>query len=269
MIKETTLAVFFKNRYFNQKSKLSFAIQQLFDSLFDVGFAFFIYKYIFSSSVSDNFKEATGSTNYLQFIVVGSSMYVMTSATLLSISRSLIIEVRQGTIESFLLSPVSKIGYYFGTFLEQFIRSCLELVSVVFMGFIFGYHASITSILLMAFMAIIVSISCFGLAIVISVIMVYCNDTFITQNTILMIISIVSGAYFPTQYLPKALQIIGNFLPVTWGIRIARRVTSDLSLTTIRSTDVAWLLLLSILYTLAGLKFLKILEPRIIDNAFS
>lgn len=266
----TVNTTFIKNRRVNNYSKrYSLVLQRLLGGFFELAFPYFAYIYVFHGQLSERFTVAAGSTNYIQFLIIGASMYIMSISTLMTVGRSLMLEIREGTLEPFLLSPASRLGYFFGILVEQIWRSSLELLIILFIGELLGASLSLWFIPLIILMSILVSISCFGMGILMSVIMVFFRDTFLTQNTVITIISILSGIYFPMAYLPKWLQFISELFPITWAVQIVRSLVFNTSSLKSLIQSVLTLTTLTIIYAILGLKVFAKMENSLVENVFS
>jgi len=53
-------------------------------------------------------------------------------------------------------------------------------------------------------------------------VMIYTRDTYISQNTLFLLIFLVCGVVFPSDYLPSWLRMISEMLPVGDAIGIVR-----------------------------------------------
>ncbi|MFQ9890204.1 MAG: ABC transporter permease [Streptococcus sp.] len=91
--------------------------------------------------------------------------------------------------------------------------------------------------------------------------MLWFRDTFISQNTIFLIIFLVSGITFPIELLPKFLRVISNFIPLTYSIKAIRTLYLETQTSMINLSFIQGLLL-SILYFLIGFWYI-IVEKKL------
>lgn len=118
-------------------------------------------------------------------------------------------------------------------------------------------------ILLLGFLY--VSICSFSMGVFLSNIMLWFRDTFISQNTIFLIIFLVSGITFPIELLPKFLRVISNFIPLTYSIKAIRTLYLETQTSMINLSFIQGLLL-SILYFLIGILVYNKVEKKIVSD---
>jgi len=59
-------------------------------------------------NLDGEFGKYTGGADYMTYIVLGSALNVLAVSTLMNIGRALISELREGTLETLLLSPAPR-----------------------------------------------------------------------------------------------------------------------------------------------------------------
>jgi len=181
-----------------------------------------LYYYVFDKTITPEFIKYSKTSDYLQYMLLGQSLNILSFSTLMNVGRCLILEIREGTLDTFLISPASRMGYYVGSYCEQFGRSCIEFGAVLLMGILCGVHISFTSFFTLIIVVVLSSVSFFSVAVLVSIIMVYTRDTFITQNTIFYLMQLVCGVLFPIEYLPMPLQALAEIFPLTPSLRLIR-----------------------------------------------
>lgn len=264
------LATYVKNRQICIRAyPVSLIVQRIVDGVVSVCFPAFIYFFLFKRDVSTTFITYTGTDDYLSYIVLGNCCDVLSVAILMNVGRCMISEIREGTLEPFLISPASRIAYFVGCYMEQFRRAILEFVVVLLIGMLFGTRISIYKVPLLIFFILFISTACFTVSILLSTIMVFTRDTYITQNTLFLLVNFLSGVNFPTEYLPKILQIVGNMYPITPLLRAFRLcVLGGENL-----NHVLFLLLqaavLSIVYFFIGYLWFRKLERKLVEQVLA
>lgn len=263
----TIKAVYKKNRKSMLRAyPISFIAQRILSSLFALLTPIILYYFVFKENLDSEFINS--KTNYLSFISLGYGAYAISIATLMNVGRAIISEIREGTIDSFLLTPSSRLGYFLGTFIEQFVGSIVEYFLVFIFSFFLGARYHLENVLGMTFGVIFISFISFSMSIILSNIMIYTRDTFICQNTLFLLLIFFSGVSFPVSYLPKWLQILSNLIPLTHAINILRDVTSGtIDALTIESIGIA--IFEGMIYFFLGYKWFERLEKILIEEAFS
>jgi ABC-2 type transport system permease protein len=160
--------------------------------------------------------------------------------------------MREGTLDSLLISPVNYMGYLSGNMLEQTMITAGELLTAMIITIPFGLRFSNINLASTLLCIAITLISLFGMAIILSGIMIYFKDTYLSQNTVFSVIYLTTGVLFPIQYLPKWVQTISSCIPVTYSLRILRSsVLTGLDIAS-QSRDFISLAALSIIYFAVG-----------------
>lgn len=164
---------------------------------------------------------------YLDFAFIGIVFYGYTISIILNVSRYLITELYQGTITSLFISPYNLLGVFLGSYFEQFIRSTIEFT--VLLVFIYLLSPTIQSFgLKYLFIGmILINIASLVIGFLLSGIMLILRETFVLQNTLIMILGILSGVVFPVQSFPAKLQLITEMLPITIALNIVRNGKVD------------------------------------------
>ena len=266
MIKETIT----RNLLIYRRSyPLSFLFEVIIHGIVELTLPLLLYYWIFEGAVSESFINSTNSKDYVTFVTLGEASYLLTSITLMNVGRSIISEIREGTVEPLFLSPKPRIYYYLGIYLEQSLRTLVQIFFVFLMGILFGAKISFEQIPAIFLMLLIISVSAFSTALTLSSIMIFSRDTYIVQNTVIYIVGLLSGIFFPREYLPKVLQNIGSFIPLTEALSIFRKVIINGEKLYMFGSELVLIFFLSSLYILIGLLWLRKIEDTIFEKMYS
>jgi ABC-2 type transport system permease protein len=94
------------------------------------------------------------------------------------------------------------------------------------------------------------------------------RDTFISQNTLFILMFLVSGVTFPREILPQWLQIIGDFIPMTQVLEVVRILNSpNYSISKAYSVILIGIIS-SIFYFVIGILWYRKTEQKIIGYIF-
>ncbi|MDI6706729.1 MAG: ABC transporter permease, partial [Bacillota bacterium] len=200
----TTMLATAKRNYYIAKRVFpwSFIVQRIVIGLYTVLFSYFIYHYMFRGYLDSRFETYTGSSDYITYTILGVSLYTFAVSTLMNVGRSLMNELREGTLEALLLSPCSRKGYFLGNLIEQVGRSFLEFFVVLIVGWLLGAKLLNIKIEQLIIVLILSIFSFFSMGVSLATVMLRTRDTYITQNTLFIIVSLVCGISYPIQYLP-------------------------------------------------------------------
>lgn len=246
----------------------SFMISRVATGITQIVFPYFIYVFFMNRNVTETFFQYTGGAEYMTYIVLGSALNVLAVSTLMNIGRALITELREGTLEVLLLAPSSRRPYFIGCLVEQTTRALLEFGTVLLVGALLGANLApifsfraIISILLAIF-------SFFCMGIFLSCIMLYTRDTYITQNTLFVSMSLICGIAFPIQYLPEWVQHLAQLFPLTPAVTLFRSTVIQQEQLLNHIDLIGQILLLSGIYLLIGSLWNQKLERTLIENIF-
>lgn len=238
-------------------------LNRLLDSLFQLLVFWLIAYYMFSNQ--SKLSSGYFINDYFTFASVGMILYNVSVAVLMNVGRSLITEVKEGTLESLLITPYNVDKYYLGVFIEQFGRTTVEGVCTIVLAFILGAKILNISLILWIIGIIYVSIISFCMGVFLSNIMLWMRDTFISQNTLFVIIFFLSGITFPRDLLPSPFYFISEFIPLTHAIESFRMmITSSVNLVDLL---IVFLKGLSgaMIYYIIGISYYKKVEQKVIS----
>jgi ABC-2 type transport system permease protein len=231
----------------------SFLAARLFGSFFTIALAYLIHRALFSNQTPASFQIYAGSSDYLTFILIGVSISTYANGALLGVGRSLIGERRTGTIESLFLAPIPLTAYLVGVMVQQAVLTTIDFLVILVIGVSFGANLAGVNWLGLIVTLIVGHIGFFGMAVILSAVMLYLRDTYVTQNTVIALLYLISGVLFPIQYLPGWVQPVSSIIPLTQALILARRSALLGHSLLSQLPDLLSLLALSLLYCTIGL----------------
>lgn len=245
---------------------ISFLTSNLLDGFFVVFNAWMMERYLFQGALSDQFIHAAGISDYISYAVTGSLVYLFTVRTCLNVSRTLVTELRQGTLESLMLAPFNRIEYFLASMLVQTLTTSMEILLSVFISIPFG--ANYSQINLPGFLVSMgVSLySFFSISLILGSIMLYTRNTYLTQNTLFAFLFLVCGITFPADFLPVWLKQISDWIPVTYAVTLIRNSILHGSGVYEQSGLLIKTVMVSTLYTFVGFQFMKQTEKAALEK---
>jgi ABC-2 type transport system permease protein len=172
------------------------------------------------------FGQLAGTTDYVGFIVIGSTMWMWLNTTLWSVGFHLRNEQMRGTLESNWLCPVPRISVMLGASLTQLGTSLMFLVvSIVEFRLFLGVQlvrASSALPLLLIVLLLIPSI--YGLGLAFASLVVRFKEANAMVFLVRGIFMIFCGISYPLAVLPEWMQRTASFLPLTYAIRSMRAI---------------------------------------------
>ena len=201
---------------------VSFMVGCILTSFYTTFGAWLMYHYFFRGQLSESFTGLTGTSDYMSYAIVGSLMYLFVVRTCLNVSRTLMTELWEGTLESLMLAPFRRVSYFLGNMLLQTITTFGETAIATLIGVLFGLR--IHDFNPAGFIiAVLLSLYCFfGVSLILGCVMLYTRNTYITQNTLFTAMFLVCGITFPKEYLPMWLRVLGSIIPVTDCVSLMR-----------------------------------------------
>jgi len=219
--------------------------------LLNLGTAWVLYNVVYHQSTSTNFVSATNSSDYFSFVVVGSAFFVYVVATMFTLGRTMFWDRASGTLEAVMLTPASTLAYMTGSMISAFGTATLNLVIMVVLGTLLGFHLGSLNLSLFAVGLVFMIISLFGLGLIVNAVTLYFRDRTNTANTLTTLILVFSGIVAPLPLLPSWAQVIGSTIPFTYALNLLRQ--SLIATTSTASyTDAVLLIITSLAYLATG-----------------
>ncbi|HXQ35785.1 MAG TPA: ABC transporter permease [Anaerolineales bacterium] len=170
------------------------------------------------------FTKATGATDFIGYIVIGTTVWMWQNIVLWDVGFSLRNEQMRGTLESNWLSPTWRFSYLLGHTGPQIISMLMFIgITALEFGLLFGVrlHGSVWMILLVMLAAI---PSIYGLGFAFASLVITVKEANAFVFLIRGLVMIFCGITFPISLLPGWMQSFAMWLPPTYlihGMRAA------------------------------------------------
>ena len=170
------------------------------------------------------FTKATGATDFIGYIVIGTTVWMWQNIVLWDVGFSLRNEQMRGTLESNWLSPTWRFSYLLGHTGPQIISMLMFIgITALEFGLLFGVrlHGSLWMILLVMLAAI---PSIYGLGFAFASLVITVKEANAFVFLIRGLVMIFCGITFPISLLPGWMQSFAMWLPPTYlihGMRAA------------------------------------------------
>ena len=217
--------------------------------------------------VAPIFLDSAGGVGYPGFMVVGTALYGTTHGILLNVSRTLMTERREGTLESVLMIPFPRWQYYGGAQLYQFVITGFDVLLAVIIGKIIGLRFDVHPAALIA-AAVQFFLTLYGIALLVSLLMIKLKDTYFIQNTIIPLVLLIGGYLFPVEVLPPPLRIAADIFPVHRGVEMIRSAVLRGSWN-VSASDYAFSLFPGLLFLILGYLLLPYIERKALEEYLS
>jgi ABC-2 type transport system permease protein len=171
------------------------------------------------------FAANVGTDNYVAYMLLGSSVFVIVSLAFWHVANWLRWEMETGTLEALYLSPTQRIWVAAGTALYSILRGVLSATLAYFLGsFILGVNPFQGEILLALAFILVGVIPLYGMTLLFGAVVLKVKDAHALINLMQWGVSFLMGVFFPITIFPPALKVLALLFPPTWmtnGVRSA------------------------------------------------
>jgi ABC-2 type transport system permease protein len=212
---------------------------------------------------STSFAQATGTPNYIPFIVIGAVLNSYVSTLLNGMGDNIRRESLQGTLDYVLAAPCNKASVLVGKALSESLSSTLFAISQFAISLLlFPITVSVGVLLPVFFIIILLILGLYGLSLVFAAFSLMYKQSHGFGQTVGYVFYIFSPVRYPVESLPFAAQIFSKFLPLTYAIVIVRALMllgADLSSVYM---EVLALVIIDIVLIAAGFLLFNYMEEK-------
>jgi ABC-2 type transport system permease protein len=170
------------------------------------------------------YKSATGTNDFIGFIVIGTMIYMWANMTMWSFGTYLRDEQNRGTLESNWLCPIHKFDILIGGSVVSIMQGIISIiVSMIEYRFIFRVHFT-GNVLVWCVVFIVLIPGVYGLSSIFASLVLWVKETNSMVQLVRGLIMILCGISFPISVMPTWMQSAAKFLPFTFGISACRTI---------------------------------------------
>lgn len=172
------------------------------------------------------YKMLNAPPEFTGFVIIGGTMIAFWANVLWNMSAQFYWEKETGTLEIYLVAPISRMAILLGMALGGIVNTTLRAVVILVAGtFIFQAPLVINEPLtaLLMFFLTITALYALGMLFA-SLFMLYGREAWHTASLLQEPVYFLSGSYFPTNLLPFFVQLLASFIPLTFGLDGIRKV---------------------------------------------
>ena len=178
------------------------------------------------------FTQTTGASNYIGYIVVGTTVWMWQNIVLWDVGFALRNEQMRGTLESNWLSPTWRFSYLLGHTGPQLITMTMFiLITAIEFGLFFGVRLNGSPWL--ALLVMLTSIpAIYGLGFAFASIVITAKEAHTFVFLVRGLVMIFCGITFPVSLLPGWMQSVATWMPQTYmihGMRAAAFANASLA----------------------------------------
>jgi ABC-2 type transport system permease protein len=171
------------------------------------------------------FQHLAGTTDYIGFIVVGSTLWMWINITLWDVGFQLRNEQLRGTLESNWLCPVWRISIMLGSSLTK-LGTALLLLAITALEFrlFFGVQLLRGNLALLLLLLLLTIPSIYGLGVAFGSLVLRVKEANAMVFLVRGIFMVFCGITYPLEVLPDWMKRVAALLPLTYAIRGMRTV---------------------------------------------
>lgn len=172
------------------------------------------------------YKMLKAPPQFTGFVVIGGTMIAFWTNVLWNMSAQFYWEKETGTLEVYFVAPISRMAILLGMALGGIVNTILRASALLVAGMLvfqvpLVLNEPLTALLM--FFLTIIALYALGMLFA-SLFMLYGREAWHTANLLQEPVQFLSGTYFPTTYLPFAVQLLASLIPLTFGLDGIRRV---------------------------------------------
>lgn len=195
------------------------------------------------------------------FLLPGIAAVLLQTMALNLTALAVVRDRELGTIEQLLITPARPLEMMIGKMIPNLLVTFLGLMAVTFAGSVWFKVPFQGNFWSYAWLSLLFTVSALGLGLLISTIAQSQKQAQMITTLILLLSLLLTGFIYPRTPMPAAVKVIGNFIPLTYFIRISRSVyTKGVGLDFIWSDVVALAVYAVVVMVCASLTFRKRLD---------
>ena len=171
------------------------------------------------------FEQNTGTTNYISYMLIGSSTFTIVTLAFWHVAYWLRWEQESGTLEALYLTPTHRFWIAGGTALYSSARGVFSALAAYLIGSVLLRVNPLEGNIGLAFLFILVGlIPLYGLTLLFGALVLKVKEANALISLMQWGVSFLMGVFFPVAFFPPLLKAIALLFPPTWmtnGVRSA------------------------------------------------
>jgi len=209
------------------------------------------------SKAAQSFQQYTGTSNYVVYMVVGSSLWVFAISSMWGFGMWLREQQMTGTLEQLLLTPVNPFLILLGEEIFNLLISTLQLsMALLFGSWIFGALGDLLSLRLAYSIGLLVLgiIPMYGLSMALGGLIIRIKEAGSIIGILQMLMGFLMGIFYPLTLLPGWVRILSILFPLTIVNNDVRAILLSTGFIFSLPADVLLLVLYMFIYPLIGFR---------------
>ena len=165
-----------------------------------------------------------GGGSYFDYIAPGFIALTVMMSGLTGLGVALARERESGTLDGFLMCPISRVSIILGKTLSQTVRNLIQgAITITLAVLLFNVHIR-GDIILIVFILVLGTLSFLGLGILATAVAREQESAQFILGLLQFPMMFLSGVLFPVEQMPMPLQVVSKFLPLTYAVNALRKV---------------------------------------------
>lgn len=165
-----------------------------------------------------------GGENYFDFIAPGFIAMSTMMSGLTAVGAAIARERETGTLDGFLMCPISRASIIMGKTISQTTRNLIQGFIIICLAvLLFGVHIR-GNPLLIVFILVLGTLSFLGLGILATAVAKEQESAQLILGLLQFPMMFLCGVLFPVEQMPVPLQVVSRFLPLTYAVTALRKV---------------------------------------------
>jgi ABC-2 type transport system permease protein len=197
-----------------------------------------------------------------EFYVVGNAMQYAAVPCLFAMTQTIAGERYQQTLGYILISPAGRLPLFLGRALPVILNGFFTAAfSLLVGGLILGVTFPTSVFAPLAVVVLVATLSCTGLGLINAGLGLRIRETSVLSNLLVGLLLIFCGANVPVGALPRWMESVSSWLPLTHAIEAARDVANGGSITDVQGL-LGRELLVGVAYAIGGLAIIRFFETQ-------
>jgi ABC-2 type transport system permease protein len=197
----------------------------------------------------------------LMFMIPGIAALLMLLLTIAQVSTSVVRERELGTLEQMLVTPVRPLELIVGKIVPNILLTVINMLIIILVG-VFWFDVPFRgNPWLFAWLSLLYIVSGLGLGLLVSTVVQTQKQAQQITTMLMLLGMLLTGLIYPRAPMPPVVQAIGNLIPATYFIRIARGIiTKGVGLSFMWSDVLVLVIYGAVTMVLAAVTFKKRLD---------
>ncbi len=215
-------SAFFLRDFISEKNYRTAFLVHIFNIITVIAFFYFMAKLF---TPQQNLYLARYKGDYFTFLLIGLAYVRFLYTWINCFADSLQSEFYNGSLEIMLATPTNIFEILFFSVLWNQIFAFIQVGLYLFAGAVFFKAHFASSGYILALVIILISMPIFtGVGIIYAALLMAVKKGGSLRIALMFVFTFFGGVYFPIELLPRGLQLISYFLPITYSLRAIREV---------------------------------------------